>query len=1176
MPNPPGSPTDPARGSQLSSTGRRLMADSPGQGSATPPRRETNPMASWANVGPPLRPPGASAKRTQWDFGGPGQRFLFVYLLLGLLTVAPSPTLAETPTADEFFEKEVRPLLAERCQSCHSDAKHKGGLKLTSRASLLTGGDTGSAVVPGKPDESLLIAAIRYRDDPKMPPKGKLADREIETLTRWVALGLPWPEASAAGPIETASRGQPYRITDAQRQFWSFQPVRDPAPPAVQDASWPRSDLDRFILAALEAKGLRPAEPADKRTLIRRATFDLSGLPPTPAEVDAFLADTAPDAFARVVDRLLASPTYGERWGRHWLDLVRYADSRDARGVGGDADIGEAWRYRDWVVAAFNRDLPYDRFVRDQVAGDLLPAKPPGSFNADGLVATGLLAIGEWGPGDADKEKMMTDIVDDQIDVVGRAFLGLTLACARCHDHKFDPIPQADYYSLAGIFFSTRILPDPGPKTNGSPLLRTPIVPDDQVQKLARRRIDHPFAIVDLDWVVRAATDARLDAIARASLSETGRYLLAAWDARRERSAGTLANFASARGLREPILRRWIHDLGFDDDGRPLDPDVTDIPGHPGVRLWKKEGAPCPNALLNSSDREDALSTFRLPAHSVAIHPGPQSAVAVSWTSPFSGAVALSGRLADADPSGGDGVTWSCSLRHAGFWEPLSAGALTNGGAQDLAEGPGADRLARVPVEPGDVIRLVVGPKAEYACDTTVISLAIAPTDGPVTWDLASNLVTGPPDLGAIWRFAEVDADDRPRPTDPALETFGLVARDVAAGRRFPAAHETAARAVQETVDREPDGALARILTSPTGPFRLDPADMPASAREALKSLQDELNDLKANPPPPTPVTLAAQEGGVPNSAHAGIHDARIHIRGNYQRLGEVVPRRFPRILAGDDQPPIGPGSGRLELARWLTRPDHPLTPRVMVNRLWQHHFGDGIVRTSSNFGKLGEPPSNPDLLDHLARRFVSSGWSIKAMHRVILLSATYQQSGRPTADGLRLDPENRLFGRMNRRRLESEAIRDSLLAAAGRLAAAMGGPSSRDFADPRRTLYLMTIRSDRSSFGPLFDAADSTAIVEKRTVSTVAPQSLFLLNNPFALEQARALARRLAAEGPPDDDGRIRLAYALLYGRPPEPEDLSIGRSILARLRASGPADRAWAAYCQVLLCANELVYVD
>jgi hypothetical protein len=772
------------------------------------------------------------------------------FVLLGL----GSPARAAEPDAAgvEFFEKEVRPLLVEKCHECHgAKPKIKGGLNLTSRAGLLKGGETGPVVVAGKPEESRLVKALHYIDPPRMPPKGKLQEREIAVFTRWVKMGVPWTPETAVKPSDA---GKTFEITPEQRRFWAFQPMAKPTPPPVKDASWPRAELDRFILAALEARGLKPAKPADRRTLIRRATFDLIGLPPTPEEIDAFLKDDSPEAFARVVDRLLASPHYGERWGRHWLDVVRYTDSFDARDNFGTGDISEAWRYRDWVVQALNRDLPYDQFVTQQLAGDIL--RDPKQADWSGVIATGVLAMGNWGGGDADKEKLLTDIADDQVDLVGRAFLGLTLACARCHDHKFDPISSADYYGLAGIFFSTHILPNVGAKTAGPPMLRIPLATPEEVAK-------------------REAYNKQL-----ASLEGNLKFL-----------------------------------------------------------------------------------------------------------------------------------------------------------------------------------------------------------------------------------------------------------RD-----------------------------------------RADEQKLSADARASLSKLTQEVEQFKKQMPPPLPIANGAQEGGVPGSPHAGTHDVRIHIRGRYDRLGELVSRRFPVILAGDKQTPITAGSGRLELARWLTAPEHPLTARVMVNRIWQGHFGSGIVRTPGNFGKLGERPTHPELLDYLARRFIAHGWSMKRLHRDIMLSRVYQQASTPEPETLKADPDNLLFGRMNRRRLEAEAVRDNLLAVAGRLDHQPGGKAVRDFNSPRRTLYQMTVRSDRSGFGPLFDVADPTAIVDRRTVSTVAPQALFLLNHPFVLEQARTVAGRIRAEKS-DDTQRLETLYMRLYGRPPSADEARIGKEFLSR---SGPAEKAWEEYCQILLCANEFIYVD
>ncbi|HEV3384067.1 MAG TPA: DUF1549 domain-containing protein, partial [Gemmata sp.] len=483
---------------------------------------------------------------------------LLTFCLAILLLAMNTPGRSEEPpdAKAEFFEKEVRPLLVEKCQTCHGDAKPKGNLKLTSRAALLEGGDNGPAIVSGKPDESLLIKAVRYHEEPRMPPKGKLSDRQIEILEQWVKQGASWPGAKAS---ITRTDGR-FTITDKHRQFWSFQPVKAVRPPNVRDAAWPKSDIDRFILAGLEGKGIATATPADKRTLIRRATFDLIGLPPTPAEIDAFLADDSPQAFARVVDRLLASPQYGERWGRHWLDVVRYADARDLIQLPRESDFREAWLYRDWVVDSFNRDLPYADFVRLQVAGDLLPSPQPGCFNKDGLVATGLLAIADFVPGDVDKNQMIADYVNDQIDVVSKAFLGLSVACARCHDHKFDPISTEDYYALSGIFFSTRIIP--GPVAGNTPLVRVPLLSPTEIARLQEQTSADIRRKVELDRLLSDGTDRAYRAYLTKMLTgQSARYLVAACECRKPSASGgkpTAVEVAKKHALHFGLLHEWI------------------------------------------------------------------------------------------------------------------------------------------------------------------------------------------------------------------------------------------------------------------------------------------------------------------------------------------------------------------------------------------------------------------------------------------------------------------------------------------------------------------------------------------------------------------------------------------------------------------------------------------
>jgi len=782
---------------------------------------------------------------------------LLAALILGCSLVGGnrSSLRADEPAATEFFEKEIRPLLVERCLPCHNAEKTKGGLRLTDREAILKGGEDGAVVVPGKPEESLLIRAVRYRDEPKMPPKKRLADAEIEKLRQWVAQGAPWPAVESK---ENRTRSGAWRVTDAQRRWWAFQPVRDQPPPEVKNGSWARNEIDRFLLAELEKRGMRPAPPADRRTWIRRATFDLTGLPPTPAEVEAFCNDDSAQAFDHVVDRLLAAPAYGQRWGRHWLDVVRYADYYDAdpKTRTASCELTEAWRYRDWVVDSFNHDLPFDQFIVHQIAGDLLPSPDGREIYPAGLIATTFLANGAWDRGDADKEKMVSDMVDDNIDTVGKAFLGLTLGCARCHDHKFDPVSHQDYYALAGIFYSSHLLKELGTKGGEYTMNRVPLVP------------------------------------------------------------------------RAIVARR-------DDQMKQLNQT---------------------NAKLAELDKKPAK--------------------------------------------------------------------------------PAGDRRERL--------------------------MLIARRD----------------------------------------------------------------------------------------------------------KLQGELL-------PEPPLAMAVQEGGTPGGLFPNIQDVPIHIRGSYTRLGAVVPRRLPRFLAGGSQRPITKGSGRREMAGWVASKNNPLTARVIANRIWQWHFGEGLVRTPNNFGLLSEPPTHPALLDWLAARFVEDGWSLKKLHRRIMLSASFRQARNVTREQLDQDPENRWLGRFSTRRLEAEAIRDAMLFVAGRLNPAPGGPAGDDVNIFRRSLYVQTARWDRGNFAILFDAANPDASAEKRNVSTVAPQSLFLLNHNFALGQAKHLAERLIREMPHDEMGRIQYAYRLLFSRPADALEIDIARQVVAQAGNQG-ADAGWVDFAHVLLCSNEFVYLD
>ena len=1105
--------------------------------------------------------------------------------------VATSTTLGAgepTPADDAFFETKIRPLLVERCLKCHDGAKPKGGLSLTSRGAILSGGASGPAAEPARPAESLIVEAIKYGGQLKMPPKQKLADAEIKALEHWVEIGLPWPESRVEAALSHQNKKG---FSPEQRMFWSFQPPRDVPLPSVQNKTWPRNFVDNFILAKLEAKGLKPAPAAEKREMIRRATFDLTGLPPTPEEVETFLADASPDAFAKVVDRLLASPRYGECWARHWLDLVRYTDSFDARIASGDnaMDLNDAWRYRDWVVNAFNNDLAYDQFLTYQLAGDLLPRTSASSFDPNAIVATGVLAIGNWGGGDADKEKLLTDIVDDQVDLVGRAFMGLTIACARCHDHKFDPIPTRDYYGLAGIFFSSHILPSVGPKTNGPPMLRIPLESPAQLQA----RLDCDNQISTLDTKMYRKLDESKRALAAHMLAQTKAYVLAARDFQASGlplDDAAIASFSAARGLVPFATRQWVEDLGFGDDPL-LSPEPREKAYQPNIMRWI--GTDDASALVNRSDVEVAITTLKLPPHSVAVHPSVRDGVVVGWKSPLATTLRIEGLIADADSVGGDGIAWALEYRNrrSGGRKILARGDIANGGSSRID----GDSLKRVVVEIGDAIELIILPKATHVCDTTVVELKLVDASDPLgktpkVWSLTADTLadasrTNPRGdrLGHadVWRFAGLK-HALPSASAPGTSksSGGSVAETPTPSALW---HEVSAQvnladrsAVMQAAEKFADRFKCVDVGSPF--WVREPRDEVAllkTDRAALQEMRTRLATLRKQKAPPVAYAVGVEEGGVPGTNHAGVHDVRVHIRGQYARLGELVPRHFPSILT-PAAPPRLTESGRLELARWLTRPEHPLTARVLVNRVWQHHFGRGIVATASNFGKLGERPTHPELLDALALRFIREGWSIKRLHKLIMLSSTYQQSSIADPETRRNDPDNLLFGAMSRRRLEAEALRDALLAVAGTLDTTSGGPAFREMKTPRRTVYMFTVRSDRSSFGPLFDAADPTAIVDRRASSTVAPQALFLLNNAFAINTAETLARRTLAIAP-DDPPRARIdgLYRRLFARPPTAAELELGLDS-TRPRTGETRESIWTEYCQMLLCTNEFMYVD
>jgi hypothetical protein len=1029
------------------------------------------------------------------------RRFSSILGAAFVVLIAPRLSLAQSNAgASAFFENQVRPLLAKSCFKCHSSTKQEAGLRLDSREALLKGGESGPAVVVGQPDKSLLLQAVRHQGDIKMPKGGKLKEDQIAVLARWVKMGAPWPQEMRVGGLRS---GPP---TAAERRFWSFQPIKNPPAPPVKDTAWPKNEVDRFILAQLEMRGIQPAKPADKRTLLRRATFDLTGLPPTPEEIGAFLKDDAPDAFTRVVDRLLASPHYGERWGRHWLDVVRYADTC---GETADYPVPEAYRYRNYVIDAFNKDKPYDEFVREQIAGDILASQGPRGRCAERIIATGFIAQSRRFGYDTEAYEHLT--IQDTIDTLGQAFLGLSLGCARCHDHKFDPVAMPDYYALYGIFASTRYA-FPGSERLRQVRALVPLVPPDEagpkweqfLRQLAGAEATPKDRPPKEKLTLRPLTDLDGDFELQTPPEGGSRgFPSSPWQHR----GGTNVTTA-AQSPYTNLYPAGVNGINF-----PADLDSSLGQGFaPSLR----NGPAYFNLDFRNADTKDAKGTYRIYlGHGADKSPAIEAFIGVD----------------KVFVRNGKSIEAICDLK-PGVWYNLQL-------ALDLD----AKTYSGTVGVHGDV--------------STFTAKAFAPS-----WD------------GRI-DYLAVDGRGHLPGVKPAhdIDNIGL--------RTAPI----------PSLDPASDGVHPRPSDAQAG---INPA-----ARPNLSAMIEN---------GPVPQAYAVVEGTP--------HDARIHKRGEPDRPGPVVPRRFLEILGGDQLPADAEGSGRLQLAQWLTRKDNPLIARVMVNRIWQHHFGTGLVATPNDFGTRGSRPTHPELLDWLASRFIESGWSIKAMHRLIMLSRTYQQLSAIPDCGLRIadssnpqsairnpqstDPGNNLLSHFSRHRLDAESIRDSMLLLGGNLDRSMGGrhpfppvqeckftqhaPFNAVYPTNRRSVYLMTQRIKRHPFLALFDGADTNASTATRVSTTVPTQALFLMNDPFVHEQAATFARRLLAARA-DDASRMELAFVMALTRPPSTEETREALDFLTRYRRQSevariPAEQhdaqAWAAFAWTLLARNEFLFVD
>ncbi len=1054
----------------------------------------------------------------------------------------------------EFFEQKIRPILVEHCFECHSGMEKESGLRVDSLASLLTGGERGPALVPGKPDDSVLIQAVRHDDTLQMPPERKLPQPVINDLMQWVKEGAVWPnsEAVAIAPHPMATERLP---TDEDRRFWAFQsPTHEAIPHVADSAAWARTPIDRFILQKLEAQQLTPQPLADKRTLIRRASLALIGIPPAPETVQAFLLDDSPLAFATVVERLLASPQYGERWGRHWLDVARYGDSN---GLDENLALGNAWRYRDYVIEAFNADMPYDEFLREQLAGDLLPLSSDEEIQMRRVVATGFLSLGAKMLAEDDPVKMEMDIIDEQLDTLGKAVLGITLGCARCHDHKFDPISIHDYYALAGILKSTKTMDNFGVVARWQ---ERPLASPSTVAEWDRLEAAAEAVQTDIEHRVKAESD-RITAQARSQLAE---YLLAA-----DRLLRIEDSLANASPIEE-------------DDSRHDKPECILIEAEDFVRGNVMKDNTNYGAGIGVLVNRGELPNFT--EYEIEIQQAGWYQFDLKYAAAESRPTIL---MVDERP-----IKANAAGNVTGSWTP-----------------DGQDWFVEVVAEMTDgkhIIRLeCAGPFPH------IDKLCLAPVKGEPPASVGGNspVQLQPLFVASMVKFltAQRDITDGPFSLWWKMRKHGSIEEITAESSSIvgqlladpqPATLSDLSRRYQELAS-DPEVAksqpLTTLLTATDGPFTLgDTAETAFSegVSAELKSLREQKTEIeKASPD--LPEAMSITDGSPQN--------LRIHLRGSHTTLGEEVGRRIPHILAMGDEPPItDTGSGRLQLAEWITRADHPLTARVLVNRVWQAHFGDGLVRSPDNFGRLGELPTHPELLDWLSTEFVRSGWSIKSLHRMILHSAVWQQTTDGSATAAEIDPENRLLWRMNRRRLEAEAIRDSLLSIGGDLDSTMRGSllptENRKYVtstaninvevynSPRRTVYLPIVRSALYDYLTAFDFGDPSAMSGQRDRTTVAPQALYLMNSELVAKESAALANTLLDQ-PGEDAGRVTEAFERFYSRPPSESEIvsslkflvAYERSLTATGTAADQTRRlAWKAFLQALMSTNEFLYVN
>lgn len=945
---------------------------------------------------------------------------ILILLLIG-------PVGANDTAGIHFFETHIRPIFVSHCYECHSvEAESlEAELFLDSRGGLLKGGESGQAIVPGDSSRSLLMKAIGYgNDDLQMPPKYELDESDIRHLREWIDMGAPDPR------IEE-SRGSIKEEIDLEmgRDFWSFRAVQASAPPAVNLTNWSSNDIDQFVLAKLETKGLRPNDPADPETLLRRVYFDLIGLPPTPEQIDEHTRAPSQENLAHIVDRLLESPEFGERWARHWLDVARFAESS---GGGRSLMFEHAWRYRDYVIDALNTDKPFNEFIVEQIAGDLLPSESAEQYN-ERLTASGYLMLGPTNYELQDKELLRMEVIDEQIDTLGRSFLGMTLGCARCHDHKFDPIPATDYYAMSGIFGSTQSLVPGNVSGYITQSLRLPGRTEKDMLNIEEANSKKAALARELGKI--------RDQISKGGVAKTkgvdparfGGIVIDDYDAM------LVGHWKSSTSVGGFLGDRYVHDEGKDKGkNRAVFSPTIERAGLYDVRVSYTAGANRATSVPIIIHHQDGRDEIRI-----------------------------------------DQTT-----------KPPIDGSFVSVGTYRFE----ADTEASITIETEGTEAIVI-----------VDSVQLLP-------------------LGAQ---AKAEKGEQTEPEKPA---------------------------VVESPSQENNSEIAKL-------------------KKKQQKLESELMALREEwPIQEVDVAMSVKDA-------ENIGDSHLLIRGVIRNHGPLVPRGFLQVAMRSNQPPPIPEnqSGRLQLAEWIASKDNPLTSRVIVNRIWQHLFGAGIVRTPDNFGTMGERPTHPELLDYLAAKFMDDGWSIKRMIRRLVLSSSYQMSSETDPGKLSVDIENSLLWRMNRKPLEAEAIRDAMLIISGQLDPTRGGLTIRkietydqdyEFRSLRRSVYVPNFRNSVLDIFEVFDMANPNMVVGRRTTSVLPTQSLFMMNSPFVIGAARHTASIWDEKMADDRYSGINELYRAILGRRPLPAEAKLSQEYLESFGAD-QKEQAIESFCHSLFAS-------